>query len=173
MKYSFLAVESMLATLIAFLFNWLFALFVQADGNLPRCLSWFQPSDNKAVGDEIWREEHPGDTPYELALSYMNRNPAQGFDQLAQAKITSKTPYTVSGNINIADGKNGIAGWYRITAGEYWHFAYVWKIPYLDKCITGGFGWRLISLAKKPVHPTLGQLVFTPARLYKFHAAPQ
>jgi len=168
MQYILLAIASVLATLGAYLLNWFFALFVQRDGNLPQWLSWFQPSDNPATGDRRWHEEHPYDTPYELAVSFMNRNPAQGFDQLCKADVTEETPYTIRGNINIKDEDNGVGGWYYITAGEYWHFAYVWKIPFMNRCATGGFGWRLISLAKGYSHPTLGQLVFTPARFQKF-----
>ena len=111
MMYPIKAMASVVVTLTAYMFNWLFALFVQSDGNLPRWLRWFQPSDNLAIGDALWKAEHPGYSNYMLALTYMNRNPAQGFDQLLQADVSESTPVKVSGNLYIRVGPKGIGGW--------------------------------------------------------------
>ena len=110
MTYPLKALAAFLATLTARLFNWLFALFVQSDGNLPRWLKWFQPSDNLAIGDALWKAEHPDYSDYMLALSYMNRNPAQGFDQFLQANVSETTPVKVRGNLYIRVGPKGIGG---------------------------------------------------------------
>jgi len=168
--YPLKALASVVITLIAYLFNWLFALFVRPDGNLPRWLKWFQPSDNKAVGDTLWKAEHPGYSNYQLARSYMNRNPAQGFDQLLQAKVSETTPVKVRGNLNIRVGPKGIGGWYLITSKDYFHLTYVLPMTWFGEfCITGAFGWRLVSIAKGYRHDTLGQLVFTPFRFHQFY----
>ena len=168
--YPLKALASVVITLIAYLFNWLFALFVRPDGNLPRWLKWFQPSDNKAVGDTLWKAEHPGYSNYQLARSYMNRNPAQGFDQLLQAKVSETTPVKVRGNLNIRVGPKGIGGWYLITSKDYFHLSYVLPMTWFGEfCITGAFGWRLVSIAKGYRHDTLGQLVFTPFRFHQFY----
>ena len=168
--YPLKALASVVITLIAYLFNWLFALFVRPDGNLPRWLKWFQPSDNKAVGDTLWKAEHPGYSNYQLARSYMNRNPAQGFDQLLQAKVSETTPVKVRGNLYIRVGPKGVGGWYLITSKDYFHLTYVLPMTWFGEfCITGAFGWRLVSIAKGYRHDTLGQLVFTPFRFHQFY----
>ena len=125
MTYPLKALASVVVTLAAYLFNWLFALFVQSDGNLPRGLKWFQPSDNLAIGDALWKSEHPDYSDYMLALSYMNRNPAQGFDQFLQADVSETTPVKVRGNLYIRVGPKGIGGWYLITSKVYFHLTYV------------------------------------------------
>jgi len=168
--YPLKALASVVVTLIAYLFNWLFALFVRPDGNLPHWLKWFQPSDNKAVGDTLWKAEHPGYSKYQLARSYMNRNPAQGFDQLLQAKVSETTPVKVRGNLYIRVGPKGVGGWYLITSKDYFHLSYVLPMTWFGEfCITGAFGWRLVSIAKGYRHDTLGQLVFTPFRFHQFY----
>ena len=170
MTYPLKALAAFLATLTARLFNWLFALFVQSDGNLPRWLKWFQPSDNLAIGDALWKAEHPDYSDYMLALSYMNRNPAQGFDQFLQANVSETTPVKVRGNLYIRDGAKGVGGWYLITTDKYFHFAYLMPLTWFGEfCITGGFGWRLVSIAKGYHHDTLGQFVFTPFRFQHFY----
>ena len=170
MTYPLKALASVVVTLAAYLFNWLFALFVQSDGNLPRWLKWFQPSDNLAIGDALWKAEHPDYSDYMLALSYMNRNPAQGFDQFLQANVSETTPVKVRGNLYIRVGPKGIGGWYLITSKDYFHLTYVLPMTWFGEfCITGGFGWRLVSIAKGYHHDTLGQLVFTPFRFHQFY----
>ena len=170
MMYPLKALASVLITLTAYLLNWLFALFVRPDGNLPRWLKWFQPSDNLAIGDAPWKAEHPDYSDYMLALTYMNRNPAQGFDQLLQANVSETTPVKVRGNLYIRDGAKGVGGWYLITTDKYFHFAYLMPLTWFGEfCITGGFGWRLVSIAKGYHHDTLGQFVFTPFRFQHFY----
>lgn len=168
-KYSLRVILSLLVTLSAlFPINLLAPLFMDGAGNLPRWLTWYQPSDNPAWGDKLWRDEHPHYSDYKLAVSYLYRNPAQGFDQYLRAKVAMDTPCTVRGNIDIADGEDGVAGWYLITTeGDYFHFAYVYDRGN-GKCWTGGLGWRLNNIAKKYDHPTMGQYVFTPIRSQDF-----
>lgn len=167
LKYILFAFLSIVMTLVAYCFSWFFALFIDKDGNLPHSLRWFQPSDNLAIGDAMWKIEHPGWSNYQLARSYMMRNLAQGFDQFLAADVTDKTHGRVWGNPDIRDAHKGVAGWYFITANGYFHLAWIIPIGF-DKCLTSGFGWRLHTLAKGYSHKTLGQLVFTPFRVYKF-----
>lgn len=144
--------------------NWLFAKFIDKDGNLPWYLRWFQPSDNPSTGDQSWKDEHPGMSNYDLSLSYMNRNPAQGFDQLLAAKVTMKSRCTVKGNLNISDEAGKVVeGSYYIKSEEgYFHYSYVKVIR--GGVFTGGFGWRLNNIVKGYEHKTMGQFVFSPVR---------
>lgn len=169
LRYLLGATASIVMTLIALAFAWLIAAAVDEDGDLPHWLRWFQPSDNPAIGDVPWKAEHPGYSNYRLAVGYMMRNPAQGFDQWLAAPVTADTPYRVYGDPDIRDGVKGKAGWYFITAAGYFHLAWIIPIGF-GLCLTSGFGWRLHPLAKHYQHKTLGQLVFTPGRFYMFGA---
>lgn len=163
-----LGVLTWIVSLINIIFAPVLALFINSEGYLPFFLNWFQPSDNPAIGDQPWKEEHPTYGNYRLAVTYMIRNPGQGFDQFISADIDEKTDVKVYGDINTKDGENGVQGWYFITGDGYFHFSYIWHIPFTEKCLTGGLGWRLHPLALGYKHKTLGQFVFTPFRFYRF-----
>lgn len=84
--YPIYALASFLAMLCARLcVNWWAPLFADAEGNLPRSLSWFQTFD--ATLDAGWLDGYLdaswGSTPwrrYWARVWWMNRNPAYGFD---------------------------------------------------------------------------------------------
>ena len=151
-------------TIISYIFAPLIVLFVKSDGNL--VLSWFGTSDNPAIGDALWKQNNPTLNDYELRITWMWRNPAQGFDQLLRANVTFKSPCKVYGNINIGD-TDGISGYYLITCNGYFHFAYVLPIGF-GHCVEGGLGWRLNNIVKGYEHPTMGQIAVTPFRFQKF-----
>lgn len=57
--------------------------FVQENGYLPDCLSWFQTPDNPADGDNAHWERHPGTdawSTYKRRVAWFWRNVAYGFD---------------------------------------------------------------------------------------------
>lgn len=165
--YILLILPTLAMTRLAYLLAPVLTLLIDDAGRLPWQLSWFEPSDNPAIGDASWKAEHPDYGNYRLAVTYMWRNPAQGFEQWLKADVNEKTPCTCLGNVGISDGVNGVAGYYLVRANGYFHLAYVWPCGF-NHCITGGFGWRLNSLVKGYSHPTLGQYCFTPFRFQKF-----
>ena len=160
--YPIYAIASWVISLIAYLFAPIIVLF-QSNGKL--ILSWFGTPDAPAIGAEFWKEQHPTYSDYKLAVTWVWRNPAQGFDQLLKANVTMQSPFKVYGNINIGDTV-GIGGWYLITCNGYFYFSYVLPIGYW--CIEGGMGWRLNNIAKGYEHPTMGQIAATPFRFFKF-----
>jgi hypothetical protein len=148
--YPFYAIASWVITLIAYLFAPIICLFVKTDGTL--YLSWFGTPDAPAMGAEFWKEQHPTYSDYKLAVTWMWRNPAQGFDQLLKADVTMKTPYKVWWR----NGDN-----YFYTANGYFHWSYRIGLA------TGGLGWRLNNIVEGYDHPTMGQLVTTIIRFHK------
>ena len=152
--YPFYAISSVLMTLVAYLFAPIICLAVRG-GKLPTWLSWFGTPDNPATGDpSFWPRQNPTLNKYQLAVAWMWRNPAQGFDELLKANVTLQTPFKVRGNIHIGDSV-GVSGYYLITADGYFHFAYVLPIGF-GLCVEGGFGWRLNNIALGYPHPTMG-----------------
>jgi hypothetical protein len=165
--YPLLSLASLIVTGSAYLLAPLIALFVQPDGNLPRWLKWYQPSDNLVIGDCKWISEHPTYSSYMLALTYMWRNPAQGYDQLLKADVPDGTSFKVRGNPNIKDGIGGIEGNLLITTDRYFHLTCILDL-HIGSCARSEFGWRLGSLVGGYQHKTRGQIVCTPLRFYKF-----
>jgi hypothetical protein len=168
LAYPILAVASWLLTLAAFLFAPVIALFVDGDGNLPRWLSYFQTPDAPCWGADFWAASNPSYGRYELIVTWLIRNPAQGYDQTVKANVDYNTPVKVYGNINIDDSTSPpVGGWFLITGGGYFQLQVI--IPTSWKCIEMHYGWSLKPLAKGYRHPTLGALLATPLRLYKAH----
>jgi len=165
--YPLYAISSWLITLSAFLFAPVIALFVDANGNLPRWLKWFQTPDAPCWGVPFWKEQHPSYSTYWLCITWLWRNPAQGFDQTVKANVSKSTPVKVWGNLNISDGVYGnpIGGWFLITGGGVFQFAAI--IPFKYGCIDIGLGWRLDPIAKGYESKTLGALIATPARFFR------
>ncbi len=162
--YPFYAIASWLVTLAAYLFAPIICLFVRKDDSL--VMSWFGTPDAPAIGDTFWSQQHPTYSNYQLAVTWMWRNPAQGFDQLLKANVTMQTLCKVRGDMKMGDTV-GIAGYYLITANGYFHFSYCYPIGF-GKCIEGGLGWRLNNIVLGYPHPTMGQIVATPFRFFKF-----
>jgi hypothetical protein len=73
------------------------------------------------------------------------------------------------GNLNIADGKNGVAGWFFIIDDSgRWNFSYVWNLGN-GHCMRGELGWYLLPLVKNdPTSPNIGLLQAAPFRFYNF-----
>jgi hypothetical protein len=167
LAYPLYAIASRLMAIIAILLSPLIALFVDTQGNLPSLLRWFQTPDAPATGAPFWKQQHPTYSNYLLALTWLVRNPAQGFDQVCKVNATLDTPVKFYGNLNISDGIYAapIGGWFLITGAGGFQFSAI--IPCRSFTIDIGAGWRLDPIAKGYQTPTLGALIFTPLRLHK------
>lgn len=163
LKWIPLAILAWVMTLTAYLFAPLICLFIK-DGKI--VLSWFGTPDAPAIGAEFWKAQNPTYSDYKLSVTWMWRNPAQGFDQLVAAKVNRQTPCKAYGNISARDA-TGISGWFLITTDGYFHFAYVLPIGF-GRCMVGGAGWNLHPIVEGYDAPTLGQLNSTPFRFQKF-----
>jgi hypothetical protein len=150
--YPFLALSSVVMTFISYFISPIACLFLDSDGNLKLLRRWLQPSDNPAIGDASWKQEHPAYSNYKLAVTYLWRNPSQGYDQLLRAKVTMQTPIKVWWH----KGDN-----YLYTGAGYFHLSYRIGLA------CGGLGWRLNNIVEGYEHPTMGQIVSTLLRFHK------
>ena len=162
-----LTVISIALALVANLFCWLIALFVDSDGNLPYMLRWFQTPDATCY-DTLWVDEHPTWSKYKIAMTWIARNPAYGF-----RKWVSPDPQTLElaewlGNAFIADGEFGVAGWFLlIDRSGYWNFSYIIDL-HNGHCVRGTWGWNLIPIAKGYESVNTGILESDLIRFYNF-----
>ena len=151
LKWLCLAIVSIIGTIVSYFLTPILCLFLDKDGNLKYGRSLFQPSDNPAIGDMLWVNEHPAYGNYRLAVSYCWRNPAQGLDKMLGANVTMQTQCKVWWRKN--DN-------YLYTGGGYFHLSYRLGVA------CGGLGWRLNNIVEGYPHPTMGQIVTT---LIRFH----
>jgi hypothetical protein len=158
------AIISWTLTLSAYLLAPVLALLVDADGNLPHWLKWFQTTDAPCWGADFWATDNPSYSKYKLIVTWLWRNPAQGFDQYAKANIAPHTPVTVRGNLTIKDTPPARGGWFLITCNGYFQLSWIWPTKYIT--FVSHSGWNLEPIAKKYEHPTLGALKATPLRFY-------
>ena len=170
MKYLLYILElipAVLIDIIAILFCWLIALFVDKDGHLPKYLKWFETTDATCF-DVMWVAEHPTWSKYLIALTWIARNPAYGFNEFCNPHLPKDTKVTYKGNLDIADGINGHEGWYLIETEGYFHFQFIKYIGF-GRCIRGDYGWWLLPLAKGYDSVVTGMLQVTfPVRFYDF-----
>jgi hypothetical protein len=59
LKYIILAISSLLITISAYILAPVLAWFVDADGNLPKYLRWYQTIDAPCYGAEYWTTDNP------------------------------------------------------------------------------------------------------------------
>jgi hypothetical protein len=145
--------------------GWLIALFVDESGNLPKFLKWFQTPDATCY-DEMWVAEHPTWSKYKIALTWVARNPAYGFRKWCGYNIISKPK--VYGDIYIADGEYGKAGWFFIVDSYgIWNFSYIINL-HNKSCLRGTWGWNLIPFVKGYESVNLGILETDLIRFYSF-----
>jgi hypothetical protein len=180
-----LAICSIGLAIVANLFCWLIALFVNKDGNLPFYLRWFQTPDATCY-DEMWVAEHPTWSKYKIALTWIARNPAYGFRKWISpnaslfpsvrfnSEVTNSTwsaPVKLSvmlGDIYIADGANGKAGWFLlIDKTGYWNFSYIIDL-HNGHCIRGTWGWNFIPIVKGYESVNTAMLETDLIRFYNF-----
>lgn len=156
---------SIILAIVANLFCWLIALFVGKDGNLPHALRWFQTPDATCF-DEMWVAEHPDWSKYKIALTWIARNPAYGFRRWVG---TGDSPIAKTyGDIHIADGEHGKAGWFLLIAESgFWNFSFVIDLKN-GSCMRGTWGWNFIPVAKGYESVNAGILETDLIRFYSF-----
>ena len=162
--YPLYAIVAFLVTIVAYLLTPLIALALQPDGYLPKWLGWFQTPDAPATGAAFWKAKNPTYSTYKLCVTWLWRNPAQGFDQITAANISYDTPVKVYGDLNIND-QIGKGGWFLLVGGGVFQFAAVIPVG-SSHTLDIGAGWRLDPIAKHYETPTLGALIATPFRLH-------
>lgn len=153
-------VLALFMSLVAILFCWFIALFVNKEtGHLPFFLKWFETVDATCY-DEMWVAEHPAWSKYKIALTWIARNPAYGFNYFLRARVNEFTPVKFFGNLLIADGEQGVQGW-NLTISRSGVFMFEW-IKNLNNghCIRGEYGWNIKPLAKMNSSKMLGALMF-------------
>lgn len=165
-KWLLLAPISLIGGMLAYFANYWACRHLDADGNLIYLRKWLQPPDMAELWGPNWAASIAGLTKQQAVLMYLKRNPGQGLDNLLRANVTMQTPCNTYGNIRIGDTA-GKAGWYLITCSNAFHFAWIIPIGF-GKCIEGGMGWRLNNIVLEYPHPTMGQIISTPFRFFKF-----
>jgi hypothetical protein len=117
---------------------------LKKDGNLRQPLrAVFQPRDNPAIGDDLWKKDNPTYSDFDLASSYIRRNAAYGYQSLVAMPVGDDIK--IFGNPKIHDGKNGIAGWY-FAIDEFGVWQWVWIRDNGDgTCWRGEYGWSVIN----------------------------
>ena len=162
-----LAIISIALALVANLFCWLIALFVDRDGNLPNALRWFQTPDATCF-DEMWVAEHPDWSKYKIAMTWIARNPAYGFRKWVSPGAGQLTLSKWFGDAFIADGAGARAGWFLlIDQSGYWNFSYIIDLRN-GSCMRGTWGWNLIPIAKGYESVNTGMLETDLVRFYNF-----
>lgn len=156
-RYFFLALGSVITTLLVMLFAPIIALFIRTDGTLPYLLAWCSTVDSLAIGDETWHQrEMVGVTSlYKLCLYWLWRNPAQGYDAWAGLTVEYPYIYSESGN-TMANINRDANGWVNGVEGTYKRFLIMGKKDYFEYCkvwCSGThwyriqFGWHLHTIA--------------------------
>lgn len=162
-----IAITSIFLAVVANLFCWLIALFVDDKGNLPYLLRWFQTPDATCF-DDMWVAEHPQWSKYKTALTWIARNPAYGFRKWISPSIDTKDDVCILGNPFIADGEYGIAGWFLVVDSlGYWNFSYIIDLGN-GSCVRGTWGWNLIPVVKGYESINTGILETDLIRFYNF-----
>jgi hypothetical protein len=152
-------------SVFAFIFAPVICLFMdKATGLLPYPLHWFQPPDTDYNGikggcyDALWIATHPTWSLYKCAWTFIQRNPAYGYNYYVRSPVTSETKVTVEGNLLIDDVK-GIAGYYKITTEDgYFEYREITDLGN-GRCMIKEYGWNLTPLAKGYTSPVLGSLL--------------
>ena len=163
LAYPFMAAASAIFTLLAMLLAPLTACFVDANGDLPRWLRWFQPADTKCWGDALfWQNQGAGLTTQERCAMWLRRNPAQGFDTLLRASCHPCDSSRIFGKPNIHDGAGGIGGAVLVLQSGYFWLNIILPLGF-GRCAICYFGWRLLDASQN-----YGQFAFTPLRFNKF-----
>jgi hypothetical protein len=170
--YLFELAVALILVLCAFLFGWAMAFTVNKEtGNLPKFLRWFQTVDATCY-DTMWVHEHPTWSKWKIACTWIMRNPAYGFCAWVAPKGLYGEAATgevkIRGDVDIADGEFGKAGWFLVTSeGGWFNFSYVLDLKN-GKCMRGEMGWYLLPLAKGYSSVNTGLLQTSPFRFYEF-----
>lgn len=167
-KWLVLAMCAIVLTVLAFPLAFVLPLFALRTSHLPWWLSWFQTPDAALDGDELFHiNQTLHDSWYWRCVKWQWRNPAQGFDMWARASVNTNTAVQVRGNLAATDGAEGVAGWFLIACPGAFQFCWIVPVGF-HRCLHIGLGWRLTPIAKRYASQTLGQLIATPVRIFRF-----
>lgn len=135
-------------TILAMLLSPILALFVQADGYLPRWLWLFQTPDAPATGDAQYRSNQMDDVSSQwwMATCWLARNPGYGLDEAIGARIQHGFVYQSSGD-ELTHNTPLHNGWcYRSVTNPdlsfYWQIHAVYRLT-SKKCLKISLGWKL------------------------------
>ena len=188
-KYAFMAVFSLVLTVLAFIIAPVLPFFATVqDGplnnaneygpgmRLPKWLGWFMTPDNSLEGDYGWQHEHAQwrfklPTPLANYVGYVGwlwRNPAYAY---GMTYINGTVPPTYSGDPTIGDNDTAKEGWLLVHAGGLFQYTCVKRIGKTQRCFYVNLGWNVRALvdAGNRRNPYRATLVFSP-RLSGFHA---
>ena len=166
LRYILSALTCVIATLLAFIFADLIALFIRSDGTLPWLLKWAATADNKAIGDKDFNENQMPTVSnktwlgrYRLARAWTRRNPAYFCDFFFGITYKEGFEYTEEGQTDANIGRHhdgtvyGVAGSYsrHLINGDGKH--------YFERCWVWNSGkiWNRIQLGWHLHTPAVGQ----------------
>lgn len=92
--YPFMALVSVFFALLTWVLSPVLALLVQADGNLPKYLYWFQTFDNPVTAGKSAPYNWPY-SQYVCNVLWLIRNPAYGFDMFLLGASFQADEWTV------------------------------------------------------------------------------
>ena len=171
-RFAIYLILDIVANLTGYLINPVLPLFANSDGDLPKCLSWFQTYDSTLDGTEIrfisatsWLRDSLGEPSsvlnrYILRVMWLYRNNAYGF---AYSVLGANAPFFIESETGIipSDRNPAMEGscftiFYDERGTKYFRYKLV-KDRGNGKCFEASMGWK----------PT-GQFVFrwTPFRKF-------
>jgi len=123
---------------------------------LPNWLGWFQTWDNSLYGDDTFQSING--KSYLSAVKWLVRNPLPCFAM----KIITDSSAIITGNNNITDGSQGIAGKVLVKIQGLFQFVWIWAIPLTTKCIYVNLGWNIRALTMGTKAPFNATFSFSP-----------
>lgn len=112
---------------------------------LPTWLNWFMTPDNSLDGDATF--EKINGISYLSKIKWLCRNPAYSFALKHINTIENRPSYT--GNENIKDNDNAVAGWCFVRCANLFQFTWVQPIGF-SRCIYCVFGWNIRGTLHQP-----------------------
>lgn len=112
---------------------------------LPAWLNWFQTPDNTLDGDATFVANNP--PSYWSKVKWLVRNPAYSFALKYINTLENMPRYT--GNENIKDNDNAVAGWCFVRCAGLFQFTWVQPIGF-SRCIYCVFGWNIRGTLHQP-----------------------
>ena len=181
-KYLFMAVFSLVITIIAFIIAPVLPFFATIqDGpllngtaygpgpRLPKWLNWFMTPDNSLDGDEGWQTEHwqwrykfpTAIACYIGQVGWLWRNPAYSY---GMKYIDGNVEPTYTGDPTIKDNANAKEGYLLVHEDRLFQYVCVKRIFKTNKCFYINLGWNIRALLdpgnrKNPYRATF---VFSP-----------
>lgn len=163
-KYIFMAVFSLVLTILAFILALVLPIFAtEQEGPLnngtkygvgPRLrnwLAWFMTPDNSLDGDIGWQTEHwqwrfkfPATVAKYIGyVGWLWRNPAYAY---GMKYINGNVEPAYSGDAKIGDNQTAREGWLLVHEGGLFQYVCVKRIFNTQKCVYINLGWNIRAL---------------------------